>query len=155
MRHNVRMTEANPYAAPAAQPPLSPADEKQWAILTHVIGIFFGIISAAVFFFLYRDRGPFVRSHVVAEWNFRLTVTALTALVMVFSLIGWGMAFASALTVREGSDVAASGIAMFMFGWFGMVIIQIVSAILGIVASVAASRGRHYRFPGAIPFVRR
>ncbi len=52
----------NPYANPAPTAArMSPAERKQWAILSHVVSIFFGAVSAAIFYFLCRDRGPYVR----------------------------------------------------------------------------------------------
>ena len=108
----------NPYANPVSvAPPLSPAEEKQWAVLAHVLGIFFGIITAAVFFFLYKDRGPFVRSHVVAEWNFRLTIAIVAGVIGLFAVSGWAIAFATALSGPEASSgMALSGIVMFLIG---------------------------------------
>ena len=83
----------NPYANPVSTAaPLSPAEEKQWSVLTHVLSIFFGVVAAGAFFFLFRDRGPFVRHHVTTEWNFQLTVTAI-------SVVGF-VELASASTVN-------------------------------------------------------
>lgn len=147
----------NPYANPVSvAPPLSPAEEKQWAVLAHVLGIFFGIITAAVFFFLYKDRGPFVRSHVVAEWNFRLTIAIVAGVIGLFAVSGWVIAFATALSGPEASSgMALSGIVMFLIGWVALVIVQLTAAVLGVVASVKASNGLRYVFPLSISFVKR
>jgi hypothetical protein len=90
------MTDANPYAAPLDQrPPFSPAEEKQWSILTHLGSLFFPVIAAAVMFFLFRGRGPFIRAHVTTAWNFQLTVAIGIALGFVFA---FGSFFATFLS---------------------------------------------------------
>jgi hypothetical protein len=143
-------TTGNPYLHPAESAPLSPAQEKQYALLTHLLSIFFGFIAALIFFVLFRGRGPFVRAHTVTEWNFQLTILIVEAAAFV-------LAFASVL----GSFAAASGqagpppgIGLFFVGYFLIIAVRIVATIFGIIASVAANRGRFYRYPIAIPFVR-
>ena len=63
---------ANPYSA--APQPLSPADEKLWATLVHVGGIFFGFIPSLIGFLVLGNRGPFVRGHSATALNFQLTM---------------------------------------------------------------------------------
>ncbi|MGX5680148.1 DUF4870 domain-containing protein [Schumannella luteola] len=150
------MADSNPYAAPVSTAaPLSLAEEKQWAILTHVLSIFFGIITAAVFFFLYRDRGPFIRHHVVTEWNFRLTQLIVGGLIMVVSLVGWAIAFSSAFQPDRSSASASmtTGITIFFIGWVGVLLVQLIGVVYGIIAAIRASNGTRYTIPLAIPFV--
>jgi uncharacterized protein len=146
----------NPYANPVVTArPLTPAEEKQWAILTHVLGIFFGFISAIVIYIVFRDRGPFVRAHVATEWNLQLTV-------LIFSALGFLIAFASIFstvvpslaTYSSAGPGVPSGLGLFFLGYFSIIAIRIAAAIFGIVASVAANRGQYYRYPVAIRFVK-
>ncbi len=145
--------EVNPYANPSTTlPPLSAAEEKQWSILTHVLSIFFGLVAAAVFYFLFRNRGPFVRAHTTTEWNLQLTVTALSA---VFVVLSFGSVFAS-IGISAGSQSSGppAGLGLFFIGYFGLIAVRLAASILGIVASVAANRGRYYRYSIAIPFAK-
>lgn len=143
----------NPYAHPSTPlPPLSPAEEKQWSILTHVLSIFFGIVAAAVFFFLFRSRGPFVRAHTTTEWNLQLTVTALSAVFFLVSVVS--MVASVGMSVGTQTSGPPAGLALFFVGYFGVIAVRIVASILGIVASVAANRGRYYRYSIAIPFAK-
>lgn len=143
----------NPYANPAPPAaPLSPGEEKQWAILTHVIGIFFGAISAVVLFVMYRHRGPFVRAHTLTEFNFQLTILIVSALGFV---LAFGSVFVSILTISPGTTTSSPpGIGLFFVGYFLVIVARIVAAILGIVAAVAANRGEYYKYPIAIPFAK-
>ena len=146
------MTDSsNPYANPVNEaPPLSPAEEKQWSVLTHVLSIFFGVISAAVFFFLFRNRGPFVRHHTLTEWNFQLTLTAVTAVFFLTCMVGFFSSFASSYA---GDTGATPGLAVFFVGYFAIILIRIIAAIMGIRAAVVANRGEMYTYP-AIRFAK-
>ena len=146
MRMSAYDPNPNPYAMqPAPLPPLSVAEEKQWATLTHVLSIFFGIVAAAVFYFLYRNRGPFIRAHTTTEWNFQLTM-------LFVSFIGFVLAFSSVLS-SLGSAGSSNGTGLFFVGYFLILVARVVGAILGIVASVAANKGNYFTYP-AITFVK-
>lgn len=145
------MTEVeNPYANPVnTSPPLSPAEEKQWAILTHVLGIFFGVVSAGALYFLFRDRGPFVKHHVTTEWNFQLTVT------IVF-MLGFVVSFATVFVASgtaNGQAPSSAVFSLFFLGYGVSFLTRIVALILGIRAAMAANRGVYYTYP-AIRFAR-
>jgi uncharacterized Tic20 family protein len=138
----------NPYANPVSTAaPLSPAEEKQWSVLTHVLSIFFGVVAAGAFFFLFRDRGPFVRHHVTTEWNFQLTVTAI-------SVVGFVVSFLSVFLSMgfEGGGGAPPTIAFFFVGYFLVLAVRLIAVVLGIRAAMVANRGNLYTYP-AIRFV--
>lgn len=139
----------NPYHQPAAPAPMNPAEEKQMSLLTHLLSIFFGFIPAIIFFVLFRDRGPFVRNHVVTEWNFQLTALIVQVVCIVFALVG-SFSFATAAP----NSGAPTGIIPFFIGYGLIWVVMIIRVIFGIVASVAANRGRFYRYPLAIRFVK-
>jgi uncharacterized protein len=115
----------NPYIAPV--PPLSPADEKLWAILTHVGGMFFGIWVPLVTYLVFKDRGPFIRQHTATALNFHLTIliAVVAGTVLAFILIGFLILFA----------------------------IPIVTLIFSIMAAIAANNGQHYVYPVTFRFV--
>lgn len=120
------MSEQNPYLAPPA--PLSQSDEKMWAIVTHIAGIFFSFIPALITLGALGNRGPFIRHHSATALNFQLTMlivyTAGTTL--------WFLVLPLLAVIAAG----------------------ILTIIVSIVAAVAASNGQFYRYPLAIPFVR-
>ncbi|RKR73083.1 DUF4870 domain-containing protein [Frondihabitans australicus] len=145
--------QPNPYAQPSTQPPLQPGEERQYSLLTHLLSIFFGFIPAVIFFVLYRDRGPFVRNHVVTEWNFQLTALIVQVLFGVVAVIGWATVFASGLSGASDHRVPP-GIGLFFLGYVLIFATQIVRVIFGSVATVAANRGRFYRYPLAVRFVK-
>jgi uncharacterized Tic20 family protein len=143
----------NPYVNAAAPGvPLSPGEEKQFALLDHLLSIFFGFIPALIFFVMYRDRGPFVRAHTVTEWNFQLTM-------LIFQVAGFLLAFVSifvsTMTIVPGTQSGPPpGIALFFVGYLLVLAVRVVVIIFGIIASMATSRGELYRYPLAFAFVK-
>ncbi|WP_225216556.1 DUF4870 domain-containing protein [Microbacterium pullorum] len=117
-----------PYGAPYGPVPMSPADEKMWATLVHIGGLFFSFVPALIAYLLLRDRGPFVRAHTAQALNFQLTV-----------LIG----------------ILVGSILLFvLIGFFVLIAVGILDLVLSIVAAVKASQGQWYRYPLTIQFVR-
>ncbi|MGV3733216.1 MAG: DUF4870 domain-containing protein [Microcella sp.] len=116
----------NPYAS--APQPMSPGDEKLWATLVHVGGIFFGFIPALLGYLLLKDRGPFVRGHTATALNFQLTM-------LIASVIG--------------------GITTLLFiGFFIIIAVSVLVIVFSIIAALAANRGEAYTYPLSITFLR-
>lgn len=116
---------ANPYVTAPA--PLRPEDEKLWATLIHIGGIFFGFVPALVGYLVLRDRGPFVRGHSTTALNFQLTM-------LIGYLIGYVTAF-------------------FFIGFIVLLAVGVLVLVFGIVAALAANRGEEYYYPVAIKFL--
>ncbi|WP_293168482.1 DUF4870 domain-containing protein [Microcella sp.] len=116
----------NPYAA--TPQPMSPADEKLWATLVHVGGIFFGFIPALIGFLVLGNRGPFVRGHTATALNFQLTMIIAAAIGAITSWL--------------------------IIGIFIIIAVSIVIIVLSIIAAIAANRGEAYLYPLTIPFIK-
>jgi len=115
----------NPYQS--AQP-LSPSDEKLWATLIHVLGIFFSFIPALIGYIVFRDRGPLIKEHSTSALNFQLTM-----------LIGLVVGY----------------ITMFIIiGFIIVPAVYIVTIIFSIMAAIAANNGQLYKYPLSIQFVK-
>jgi uncharacterized Tic20 family protein len=123
------MTDATPPTDPyqAAQP-LSPSDERLWATLIHVGGIFFSFVPALIGYLVLKDRGPFVRAHTLTALNFQLTM-------LIAYIIG------GILTV-----VVIGIVVIFAVG--------IVIVIFSIIAAIAANKGETYKYPLTIQFIK-
>jgi uncharacterized protein len=111
----------------AAQP-LSPDDEKLWATLVHLGGIFFYFLPALIGYLVLKDRGPFVRQHTTAALNFQITIALA-------SIIG--------------------GItALILIGFLILAAAAILNLIFSIIAAVAANKGEYYEYPLAFKFIK-
>lgn len=116
----------NPYAA--TPQPLRPEDEKLWAIVTHLGGIFVPVLLPLITYLVLRDRGPFVRHHTATALNFHLTM-----------LIAYVVGFVTVWLI---------------IGFFIVLAVGLLLLILAIMAAVATSRGEYYSYPLSIAFVR-
>ena len=113
------------YAPP---PPLSPSDQRLWATLIHIGGIFFGILPSLIGFLVTKDRGDFIRQHTRAALNFHITLLLAYVACVLLSFI--------------------------LIGLFLLFAVEIFAIIFGILAAVAANGGQPYKFPISIEFVK-
>ncbi|MEU1971481.1 DUF4870 domain-containing protein [Microbacterium sp. NPDC019599] len=122
------MTYPNPqpYGGPAA--PMSPSDEKLWAVLINVGGIFFSFFPALIGYLVLKDRGPFIRAHAATALNFQLTllIAYLVGGILTIVLIGIPILIAAG----------------------------ILALVFPIIAAVKAGGGQWWTYPLTIPFVR-
>ena len=126
------------YQTPAAaQPrPLSPSDERMWAMFTHLsalVGIvvgagFIGWLGPLIIFLVFKDRSAFVAEHGKATLNFQITmlIAAFVAALLWIVLVGFLITAA----------------------------IYIVVIVFSNIAAIAANRGQSYRYPLTIPFLK-
>ena len=124
------MTDATPPTDPyqATPQPLSPSDERLWATLIHVGGIFFGFIPALVGYLVLKDRGAFIRAHTQTALNFQLTM-----------LIGYIVGYILTLV---------------FIGFIVLAAVGIVILIFSIIAAIAANKGEQYSYPLTIQFIK-
>ncbi|WEG08355.1 DUF4870 domain-containing protein [Microbacterium horticulturae] len=111
-----------------APQPMNPADEKLWATLIHIGGIFFEFIPALIGYLVLKDRGPFINGHAKTALNFQLTL-------LIAEIVGW-------IT------------AVFIIGFIILAAVYIVRIIFSIIAAVKANQGQFYMYPLSIPFIK-
>lgn len=107
---------------------MSPADEKLWATLIHIGGIFFAFVPALIGYLVLKDRGPFVREHTRTALNFQITMA-------IASIVGTITSF-------------------IIIGIFILIAVGIVVIVFSIIAAVAANRGQPYSYPLTIAFIK-
>lgn len=115
---------------PQYQPPqpMTPEDQRLWATLTHVGGIFFSFVAPLVAYFVLRDRGQFVREHTRTALNFQITMAIADAIGVITSWLGIGLLIILA--------------------------VRVLTILFSILAAIAANRGQFYRYPVAIEFIK-
>lgn len=106
---------------------MNPADERLWATLVHVGGIFFSFVPALIGYLVLKDRGPFVRAHTATALNFQLTL-------LIASFVGW------VLTIV-------------VIGFVILAAVWVVNIVFSIIAAIAANKGEWYTYPMSIRFV--
>ena len=114
----------NPYEQ---SPQISPNDEKLWATLVNIGGIFFGFVPALLGYLILKDKGPFVRAHTATALNFQITMT----IAAIVSAILWFL----------------------IIGIFLSIAVAVVVVVFSIIAAVKANQGQPYTYPLSIKFV--
>jgi len=114
----------NPYEQ---SPQLSPNDEKLWATLVHIGGIFFGFIPALIGYLILKDKGPFVRAHTATALNFQITMTIALIVGSILTLV--------------------------VIGLFIILAVYVLIIVFSIIAAVKANQGEPYTYPLSIKFV--
>ena len=116
----------NAYAAPAQ--PMRPEDEKLWATLIHVGGIFFSFIPSLIGYLVLKDRGPFIRDHTRAALNFQITMAIALVIGYILTIV--------------------------VIGIFVVLAVYVVVIIFSIIAATRANAGQPYRYPLSIAFIK-
>ena len=115
----------NPYDQQSQQ--LSPADEKLWATLVHIGGIFFSFVPALIGYLVLKDKGPFVRAHTATALNFQITMAIAYVVGIITTFI--------------------------VIGIFILIAVAVVTIVFSIIAAVKANQGQPYTYPLSIKFV--
>ncbi len=112
----------NPYASTT---PMTPENEKTWAIVQNILAIFFEGFAPLIAFLVLNGKGPFITHHVKESLNFGITMV-IVAVALIISIVGWLIIWA----------------------------LPIYYTIFRIIAAYKASQGEFYRFPLTIRFVK-
>ena len=112
----------NPYASTT---PMTPENEKTWAIVQNILAIFFEGFAPLIAFLVLNGKGPFITHHVKESLNFGITMV-IVAVALVISIVGWLIIWA----------------------------LPIYYTIFRIIAAYKASQGEFYRFPLTFRFVK-
>ena len=118
-------TPQQPYAYPVAQP-MNPSDEKMWATLIHIGGIFY-FLPSLIGYLVLKDRGPFVRAHTATALNFQLTMLIASVVGGILLIVG--------------------------IGFIILAVVWVFNVVFSIIAAVRAAQGQWYTYPMAIKFV--
>ncbi len=115
-----------PYGG-AAQP-MSASDEKLWATLIHIGGIFFEFLPALIGYLVLKERGPFIAAHTKAALNFQLTMLIAAVVGAITSLL--------------------------LIGVFIVLAAAVLVVVFSIIAALKANKGEFYTYPLSIPFIK-
>jgi len=107
---------------------MTPEDQRLWATLTHIGGIFFNFIVPLIAYLVLRDRGAFVREHTRVALNFHITMAIVYVAGSILSIVLVGFLL-----------IAAAGV---------------VTIVFAIMAAIAANRGEMYKYPLSIEFIK-
>jgi uncharacterized Tic20 family protein len=119
--------------AGAGGPPLTPEQERLWAMLAHLLSfvaayVALGFVAPLVVLLVFGPRSAYVRAHAVESLNFNLSWLLYAIVGLILLIVAIGLLILIAL-----------GIAY---------------VVLVVIASVRANNGEFFRYPLTIRFVR-
>jgi uncharacterized protein len=121
-----------PSGVPPGQQPLSPDQERLWAMLAHLLSfvaayLFLGFVAPLIVLLVFGQRSAYVRAHAVESLNFNLSwlLYGIVAVILALLLIGIPILIALGLAYL----------------------------VLIVIASIRANNGEFFRYPLTIRFV--
>ena len=110
------------------QPPLNPADERQWSMLIHLGGILFGFLPSLIGYLVLKDRGAYIREQTKTALNFQITMAIAYVVGFILTIV--------------------------FIGIFVVMAASIVTIIFSIIAAIAANKGEPYTYPLSFAFIK-
>lgn len=121
------MTDPAQPVAPQPAAPLTPAEDKQWGSLAHILGIL-GILPSLIIWLIFKDRGPFTDTEGKEALNFQITILGV-------EIIGYLTTF-------------------LIIGFLIIPAAYVVRIIFSILAFMKAKDGMNYRYPFALRLIK-
>lgn len=120
------------------------SNDQMWAVFAHVGVFVVNILAPLIIFFAYGDKSAFVKRHARESLNHQISLILYIFLWMaVAALVG--------LVVGMAAQSAAAGfITWYVLSMLGVLALSIVNMVLLILATLAASKYQHYRYPMCI-----
>lgn len=117
-----------PSPGPAPTDPLSPSDERMWAMFAHLSGIVVAIIAPLIIMLTMGNRSAYVRKQAVEALNFQITLMIAVFVCILLTFV--------------------------VVGVFLLPIVGIGGLVLMIIAGVKTYGGEDYRYPVNIRMVK-
>ncbi|MFP4344083.1 MAG: DUF4870 domain-containing protein [Anaerolineales bacterium] len=134
-----------PVAPPDAPPePLSPEDERLWAMLAHLSVLlnlvtgFLGVAAALVIYLIYRDRSRYVAYQALQAFLFQLIFWA-----------GGGVLIGAVWAVVGALSVVVIGILLVPLAILATVVfalMPIIAVVYGVVGGIETNSGKDFRY---------
>jgi uncharacterized Tic20 family protein len=132
---------SNPQSAASPAPPLTPAEDKQWASLAHFGGILW-FLPALIIFLVFKDRGPLTRQEAKEALNWQITFTLVwMALNIAVTVVG------TILTLLGGWPLAQ------LLGTLPY-LLYIVNVVFSVLGGVRVNGGGTYRYPYTLRLIK-
>ncbi|MDX6251014.1 MAG: uncharacterized protein QOF10_4374 [Kribbellaceae bacterium] len=126
-------------STPGTGPPLTPSEERTWAIVAHIgtlvaAWLAMGFLCPLAIWLIFRNRSEFVRRHALESLNFQISLLIYTAVAIALVLITFGLGILIVIPL--------------------IIIGGIAALVVIILATLAAANGQEYRYPLTIRLVR-
>ncbi|PSL39647.1 putative Tic20 family protein [Labedella gwakjiensis] len=133
-----------PYGQPSGAAPLTPAEDKQWAMWSHFGGVL-GFLPSLIIFLVFKDRGGFTKQESKEALNWQITwiianiaVSIITTILSVSLIFGGGYGYG-------GISALLSFIAWLPY---------LANLVFSIIGGVKVNSGQAYRYPVNFRFIK-
>jgi len=126
------MTNATPQ--PASAPPLTQAEDNQWASFAHLGGIL-GFLPSLIIWLVFKDRGAFTNTEAKEALNFQITLAIAQVIAQIL--------FYALAIILIG----------FLFGFVSF-LLWVAGVIFSIIGFTKAKDGISYRYPFALRLIK-
>lgn len=130
-----------PAAAPQPAAPLTPAEDKQWAMWAHFGGILW-LLPSLIIFLVFKDRGTLTKQESKEALNWQITF-------LIF-YIGWTIIGAILTAVFLFSGLWGLSWIFTLIGW----LIYLANVLFSILGGVKVNGGGSYRYPVNFRFIK-
>lgn len=135
-----------PYGQQNGAAPLSPAEDKQWAMWSHFGGVI-GFLPSLIIFLVFKDRGGFTRQESKEALNWQITwIIVNIAVQIVLGIIGGIVGFSM------GYDYGYAGISLLLSLLGGLP--YLANLVFSIIGGVKVNGGSAYRYPVNFRFIK-
>lgn len=147
------MTENEPDSTPPVPPQMTvpsipgvpSAEERQWAMFAHLSALAGALLSSAfggwgtfigplIIWLIKKDTMPFAASQAKEALNFNITVSAIFLMLVILTIITFGIGALLAVPV--------------------MLVVGIAALVFTIIAAVKANEGIDYRYPVSVRIIK-
>lgn len=145
---------AQPAAAP--QPPLTEAEDKQWASFAHFGGVLW-LLPSLIIFLIFKDRGAKTRVESKEALNWQITwIAAFIVIQIVGAIVGAIVSAATTPTTLDGLINYNAGPAIAVGLLFGIVgwVLYLLNLLFSILGGIKVNGGGSYRYPFAIRLIK-
>jgi uncharacterized Tic20 family protein len=143
-------TSWGPYAPTQVMPSavLDPSASKTWAVLAHLP--FLGIVMPVLAYALHGDKDPFVKHHGAEALNWQITMLVVQMIGMAVMFSTFFRTFGSSFNQNSTPFASRSFVTL----WLAFAALSLVNIALGVVAMIAASKHKLFRYPVSIRIVK-
>jgi hypothetical protein len=138
------LTESEPLEAPVQTvqtvQPLSPADERTWAMLAHLSVLlnmvtgFFGPLAALLIYLIYRDRSRYVAYQAMQSFVFQL-----------IWWVGGGILAAIAWTISGLLSIVVIGLCLMPIALI-ISLIPLAALVYGVIGALETNQGKDFKY---------
>ena len=136
------MTEPTPpAAAPQPAAPLTPAEDKQWAMWSHFGGILW-LLPSLIIFLVFKDRGTLTKQESKEALNWQITF-------LIF-YVAWAIIGAILTSVLIATGAWSILWLPTLIGW----LIYLANVLFSVMGGVKVNGGGSYRYPVNFRFIK-